>query len=130
MKDFPDFMKSEENQIATKSQSKGVKGWVYDGADGSQIAFWICEIDGISKEHIHDYDEYFVVVQGKYTLIIDGQNINLYKGDEYLIPRNIAHSGKFTAGTRTIHCFGGKRAERAQPIVLPNAKGHAALRIR
>jgi quercetin dioxygenase-like cupin family protein len=114
MDDFPEFMKSDENLISSQSQSNGIIGWVYDGADGSQIAYWICENDGVSNEHVHEYDEYFTVVQGRYTVIIDEQSIDVCKGDEYFIPKNVPHAGKFIAGTRTIHCFGGKRAERAQ----------------
>jgi quercetin dioxygenase-like cupin family protein len=113
MKDFPEFMKTLDNTIASNLQSEGVKGWVYDGIDGKQMGYWICERDGISKEHFHEYDEYFTVVEGRYTLIIDGQRIDVCRGDEYLIPKNVLHAGEFIAGTRTIHCFGGKRAERA-----------------
>ncbi len=113
MNDFPDFMKSEKNLISGASQSTGVKGWVYDGADDTQMAFWICEVDGISEEHVHAYDEYFTVVQGTYTLMMNGQRTHVKKGDEYYIPKNVPHAGEFTAGTRTIHCFGGKRANRA-----------------
>jgi quercetin dioxygenase-like cupin family protein len=112
LKDFPEFMRSPENSIASKSQSKGVRGWVYDGADGKQMAYWICETDGTSAEHVHPYDEYFVVLQGVYTLIINGEKIHVRDGEEYYIAKNIPHAGEFTAGTRTIHCFGGKRAER------------------
>jgi quercetin dioxygenase-like cupin family protein len=126
MKDFPEFMKSSQNLILSKSQSKGVKGWVYDGADGSQMVYWICEVDGISHEHRHEYDEYFTVVEGKYTLIINGQSVDVCKGDEYFIPKNIPHAGKFTEGTRTIHCFGGKRAERAQTVTSSDTEGPAA----
>lgn len=61
MKDFPDFMKSSGNLIAIKSQSAGVRAWVFDGVDDSQMAYWICEVDGVSAEHVHDYDEYFTV---------------------------------------------------------------------
>jgi quercetin dioxygenase-like cupin family protein len=112
MDDFPEFMKESDNSIASKQQSIGVKGWVYDGVDGKQMAYWICETDGISKEHVHEFDEYFTVVQGTYTLIIEGQRIDICRGDEYFIPKNVPHAGEFKAGTRTIHCFGGKRAER------------------
>ncbi len=116
MKDFPEFMKSSGNLISASSQSHGVKGWVYDGTDGKQMAYWICETGGESKEHVHDYDEYVAVVQGTYTLIIDGKRIDLCRGDEYFIPKNTLHAGEFIAGTRTIHCFGGTRAERANPV--------------
>ena len=119
MEDFPEFMKTPENSVASKSQSTGVKGWVYDSVDGKPMTYWISEIDGVSKEHVHDFDEYFTVVQGKYTVIIDDERIDVCKGDEYFIPKNLPHAGEFVAGTRTIHCFGGRRAERAQ-----NAAAH------
>ena len=117
MKDFPEFMKTAGNLISAGSQSKGVKGWVYEGADGKQMAYWICEIDGESDEHMHEYDEYFTVVQGRYTLVINGRRIEVCRGEEYFIPKNIPHAGEFIAGTRTIHCFGGKRAERARNVI-------------
>ena len=63
---------------------------------------------------MHDYDEYMLVVQGRYTLIIDGQRIALDAGEEYLIPRGVLHAGEVFAGTRTIHAFGGHRANRIQ----------------
>jgi quercetin dioxygenase-like cupin family protein len=113
MNDFPEFMKSPKNIISARSEySKGIQGYVYDGADGSQMAFWTHERDGLSQEHVHDYDEYFVVVQGKYTLIIDGKKISLDAGQEYFIPKGLAHAGEYSAGTRTIHAFGGKRVKK------------------
>ena len=43
MKDFPEFMKQPANRIATRSQATpGVEGFVFDGLDGSQMAFWTC----------------------------------------------------------------------------------------
>lgn len=60
-----------ENSVASNSQSEGVKGWIYEGIDGKQMAYWICEIDGESIKHVHKIDAYFTVVQGKYTLIIN-----------------------------------------------------------
>ncbi len=41
MDDFPEFMRAAANRIATQSQATpGVEGYVFDGADGSQMAFW------------------------------------------------------------------------------------------
>lgn len=114
MNDFPEFMKSPKNKIAAASQSKGVEGFVFDGADGSQMAHWTCNNNGVSDEHTHDYDEYFIVVQGVYTLIIDGNRIPIKAGEEYYIPKGVPHAGEFIAGTRTIHAFGGKRAKREE----------------
>jgi quercetin dioxygenase-like cupin family protein len=116
MTDFPEFMKHPANEIAKSSQATpGVEGFVFDGADGSQMAFWSCPQTAESAPHAHGYDEYMVVVQGCYTLIIDGERIPVRAGEEYFIPRGVEHGGEVMAGTRTIHAFGGHRAGRAHP---------------
>ena len=53
MNDFPEFMRNPLNAIDPKSQSPGNVGYVYDGIDGSQMAFWTSRQDVISKEHVH-----------------------------------------------------------------------------
>ena len=113
MHDFPQFMKQPVNRIATSAQATpGVEGYVFDGADGSQMAFWNCRQSAASTEHAHDFDEYMLVVEGCYTLIIDGERIPVKAGEEYCIPRGVRHAGEVAGGTRTIHAFGGHRAER------------------
>ncbi len=103
---FPGFMKHPANRIAKGDQATPeVEGYIFDGADGSQMAFWTCEKTAASAEHVHDYDEYMLVV-------LDGERIALKAGDEYCIRRGTRHSGAVRAGTRTIHAFGGHRAER------------------
>jgi hypothetical protein len=74
------------------------------------MAFWTCPETAASAAHTHDYDEYMVVVQGGYTLIIDGERIPVNAGEEFFIARGVRHSGEVIAGTRTIHAFGGHRA--------------------
>jgi len=114
MSDFPQFMKRPANRIAANRQATpGVEGYLYDGADGSQMAFWTCHETAVSTPHVHDYDEYMLVVEGCYTLVLDGRRIPVSAGQEYVIPRGVAHSGDVVAGTRTIHAFGGHRADRA-----------------
>lgn len=115
MNEFPDFMKSPANRIAAAEQSTpGVEGYVFDGADGSQMVFWACCQAAPSAPHAHAYDEYMLVVEGCYRLVIDGNRIPLGPGDEYVIPCGAEHSGEVAAGTRTIHAFGGHRADREQ----------------
>jgi quercetin dioxygenase-like cupin family protein len=55
-----------------------------------------------------------IVVQGCYTLIIDGERILVKAGEEYFITRGVPHSGEVLAGTTTIHTFGGHRADSVQ----------------
>ena len=113
MTEFPDFMQHPANRIATTSQATpGVEGYVFDGTDGSQMTFWTCRETASSEAHVHDYDEYMLVVQGCYTLIIEGRKIPVNAGEEYFIPRGVLHCGEVQAGTRTIHAFGGHRANR------------------
>jgi hypothetical protein len=67
MYDFPEFMKNPANRIATSNQATpGVEGYVFDGVDGSQMAFWTCHDTAASTAHTHDFDEYLVIVQGCY----------------------------------------------------------------
>lgn len=114
MNEFPEFMRHSANKIASSSQATpGVEGYVFDGAEGSQMAFWTCPETASSAAHVHDYDEYMLVVQGCYTLIVDAERVPLTAGQEYFIPRRVLHSGEVVAGTRTIHAFGGHRANRS-----------------
>ena len=110
MIEFPEFMKSPANRIGKESQfTEGIEGYVYNGADGCQMAFWTCYQDRESTPHTHDFDEYLAVVHGQYALIIDGREQTMLAGQECHIPKGTPHAGRSLAGTRTIHCFGGKR---------------------
>ena len=116
MPEFPEFMKREANRIALGSQATpGVEGYVFEGADGSQMTFWTCSRTATSSSHAHEFDEYMLVVEGAYELVIDGKRIALKTGDEYVIPRGVKHSGEVLAGTRTVHVFGGHRVDRVHP---------------
>jgi quercetin dioxygenase-like cupin family protein len=113
MDSFPEFMRNPANRIARSNQSTpGVEGYLFDGADHSQMVFWTCTQTATSAEHVHEFDEYMLVVQGCYTLLIAGNSIPIEAGEEYLIPRGVRHGGEVLAGTRTIHVFGGHRADR------------------
>jgi quercetin dioxygenase-like cupin family protein len=113
MKDFPEFLNNPVNEVAAASQfSKDIAGYVFDGADGSQVIFWTYRGVGQVANHAHEYDEYLLVIEGQYTLIIDGKRIPVNAGEEYLIKRGVLHGGDALAGTRTIDVFGGKRAKR------------------
>jgi mannose-6-phosphate isomerase-like protein (cupin superfamily) len=75
------------------------------------MAFWTCRETAASATHVH---EYMLVVLGCYTLIINGERIPVKAGEEYFIPRSVEHSGEVLTGTRTIHAFGGHRANQVQ----------------
>ncbi len=115
MKEFPEFMKNPLNKVDSKSQyTPGIEGYVFDGADSSQMAFWTYEQSVESEAHTHEYDEYLIVAQGQYSIIMDSETIVLNPGDEYLIRAGIKHGGYAEAGTRVIYAFGGQRVEREE----------------
>jgi len=115
MDDFPEFMRQPANRIASSDQATpGVEGYVFDSENGSQMAFWTCRETAVSAAHVHPYDEYMLVVQGCYTLVIGEERIPVQAGEECFIPSGVMHGGEVLAGTRTIHAFGGHRADRAQ----------------
>ena len=80
------------------------------------MAFWTCHQTAASAAHFHDFDEYTLVVEGCYTWIIEGRKVPVRAGEEFFIPRCLHHAGEVLAGTRTIHSFGGRRAERAKSL--------------
>lgn len=117
MPDFPAFVKNQANRIATSSQfTEDLEGYVFDGADGSQMALWSAHADRVSTEHVHDFDEYILVIEGACTVILDEERIDLRAGQEFVVPRGTRQSTEVVAGTRTMHVFGGKRACRAGNI--------------
>ena len=123
MRDFPDFMKNAKNHIDSSQQNtQDIDGYYFEGKDGSQMAFWTYFADRESKENIHEFDEYIVCVSGEYTEIFDGTAYVLRPGDELLVPKRTPHHGYVKAGTRTIHCFGGKRI--VQSNTPPQTAGH------
>lgn len=113
MQHFPNFMKSALNRIASASQHTAeIDGYVFDGTDGTQVTFWECSADANTAEHIHEFDEYLLVVEGCYVVTMDGKDICVSAGQECVIPKGTRISGRVVAGTRTIHMFGGRRAAR------------------
>lgn len=117
MADFPAFMKNPLNRVAVESQfTDDIEGYVFDGADGSQVAFWRCESDRISREHAHDFDEYLFVIEGHCAVVMGCNRMELNAGQELVIPRGTLQIMEASAGTRTMHVFGGRRAQRERDV--------------
>jgi quercetin dioxygenase-like cupin family protein len=122
MPEFPAFVRSPLNRIARSSQyTEDIEGYVFDGADGSQVALWTCKADRVSKEHAHDFDEYVLVIEGRCVAILDGRRIELVAGQGLHIPKGTRQSMEVVGGTRTMHVFGGRRANRETRDVIPPA---------
>ncbi|UQA60612.1 SRPBCC domain-containing protein [Polyangium aurulentum] len=111
---FPAFMTGTANRVAAGSlRIPGVDAYAFSGADGAQITLCHAQSDGETEEQWRDFDEYLAVLDGRYVLRINGMDIELGPGREFVIPRGARIAGRFTAGTRTIHARGGPSLERA-----------------
>ena len=112
MKKFPPFVTSGANAVAG-SHDPSVAGFVFDGADDVQIIFWQCEKGGESADHVHDFWEWAVVLEGTFDGLVGGNPLHLGPGEECLIPPGVRHSGRYSAGYRAIDAFSGHRIDRA-----------------
>jgi quercetin dioxygenase-like cupin family protein len=110
MKHFPDFIRNEKNRVPNAPE--GMEGFVFDGADGSQIVLWENVAGGSVELHQHDYWEYCYVLDGCYEGVVDGKPIKLEPGDECIIPPGVPHKGKHSKNYRALDIFGGCRVKR------------------
>jgi mannose-6-phosphate isomerase-like protein (cupin superfamily) len=76
------------------------------------VALWTAHADRISQEHVHDFDEYVLVIEGRGVIIVGDERIELRAGQEFVIPKGTRQCMEVAAGTRTLHVFGGRRARR------------------
>jgi mannose-6-phosphate isomerase-like protein (cupin superfamily) len=114
MERFPDFMRIESNAVHPEDQTAGAEGYIFDGIDGSQMIIWTSEAEGplSTKRHVHDYDEWFLIINGGFKGDIGGRKVELGPGDEIHIPAGTPHNGEYSPGFRSIHAFSKKRARR------------------
>jgi mannose-6-phosphate isomerase-like protein (cupin superfamily) len=114
MRHYPDFMRVERNAVHPEDQTEGAEGYIFDGIDGSQMIIWTSR----SKEpikttrHTHDYDEWFLIIDGNFKGDIGGSKAEMGPGDEIHIPAGTPHNGTYSSGFRSIHAFSKKRARR------------------
>ena len=83
MKEFPEFMRNPVNAVKQSDQTPGVEGYIFDGADGSQMIIWQGPDHEMKSDyHAHDFDEYFRVVQGWFKGDVGGRMITVNQGEE------------------------------------------------
>jgi quercetin dioxygenase-like cupin family protein len=109
---FPKFMTNPRNAVRGAPAGSGLQGFLFEGAEGTQIVLWQGRRGGTSPLHTHTYDEYAIVVQGTFKGTVGGKAIVLKPGDECFIPAGTPHAGKYSANYRAIDAFGGRRVQR------------------
>jgi mannose-6-phosphate isomerase-like protein (cupin superfamily) len=66
----------------------------------------------LATEHTHDFDEWVFVLEGRCMAVVGDVRTELRAGDELLVCKGTKQRMEVAAGTRTVHVFGGRRAER------------------
>jgi quercetin dioxygenase-like cupin family protein len=111
VKKFPEFFANRKNGVADVPDPS-MQGFVFDGADHTQIVFWQCENGGIAPTHTHDFWEYALVVEGTFDGMVGDKKVHLEAGEECVIPPGTLHSGKYSTNYRAIDAFGARRVSR------------------
>lgn len=85
---------------------EGLEAYLSQG-ENHQILYMSFSKDFILEEHSHE-EQWGVVLEGKIKLNIDGIENVFVKGDRYLIPKGVNHSGEIYAGYADISYFNQK----------------------
>ena len=113
---FPaEFLMRPENEVVTDQKAGGMKGYIYEGLNGEQLALWVARDGkaGYCEPHSHDYGEYCHVLSGEYRLVLDGVEVcTLKAGDELYMEPGVVHSGWYTGDYRAIDGFEQRRFKR------------------
>jgi len=104
---FPDIIR--KSKLEVESLWEGVRGYMFEGRDGSQVIFWECDSEVKVRPHKHSFDEYCLVIEGTTKEIVEGEAKILNKGDECVIPAGKLHWSIMGPNYRAIDYFGGPR---------------------
>lgn len=107
---FPDFIRKSELEVES-GWGEELKGYMFEGRDGSQVVFWECDARVEVARHKHNFDEYCLVIEGTCKEIIEGKTKILNKGDECVIPAGKLHWATMGPNYRALDYFGGPRCK-------------------
>ncbi|MFQ5823921.1 MAG: cupin domain-containing protein [bacterium] len=80
-----------------------VVGYLFQGTHG-QICFFDFEAGTDVPAHSHG-NQWGVVLDGKFSLTMNGDTRTLRKGDSYYIPAGMVHSAKFEQACKILDFF-------------------------
>ncbi len=75
------------------------------------FAHWRIEASAEFPEHSHPNEQVINMLEGEFIIRIDGIDYPLQKGNVFIIPAGIPHSGKAISDCKTIDVFYPLRAE-------------------
>ncbi|MFQ5769409.1 MAG: cupin domain-containing protein [bacterium] len=88
-----------------------VVGYLFQGTHG-QICFFDFEPGTVVPAHAHG-NQWGVVLDGAFSLTIDGKTKIMHKGDSYYIPADMSHSAIFDQSCKVLDFF--EETDRYKP---------------
>jgi len=97
--------------LPASSSRPGQYDYVAASPAGGQLV--VVQVDGVCdvEEHVHDYDEFCLVLQGELTTWIGDQEYVCKAGDFLYEPANVPHRARIQGPYVAIDFFGGSRFE-------------------
>jgi quercetin dioxygenase-like cupin family protein len=96
-------------------QFEGIRAWILQG-ENHQLVFFQMEANAIISEHIHEYVEWMMIIEGEMELTIEGKTSKHEKGDEVLIPAHAKHKARFLTKSRLVGLFSERARYRTKPL--------------
>lgn len=97
---FPQFI---TNLPQAQIPIEGLVAYLVQG-DNQQVLFMEFEKETLVPEHSHEA-QWGIILEGRIELTLEGEILNLKKGDTYYIPAGTVHSAKIFAGYKDLTLF-------------------------
>ncbi len=94
---------------------KDIKAWTLQG-ENHQLVFYQMEANARIPEHIHEYGEWAMVIEGEIELTVEGKTRNMKQGDEWLTPARAKHKWASLTISRLIALFSERTRYQTKPV--------------
>ena len=78
---------------------------VFTHTDHMTLAYWTVEEGALLPEHDHHYEQITNLMEGTFTMTVDGETRVCKAGEVAVIPAHVVHSGKALTPCKIIDAF-------------------------
>ena len=94
MSDVVKFLRRDPSEVEPWAETCGQIRCLVEEKDGAAAEVQLVEISD-AKLHYHERtDEFYYIIDGQGTMILDGEEIELHKGVVVYVPRGVKHKAK------------------------------------